>query len=163
MLRTIATHTLTRIARIHSHTNSSTVITKLCEARAQLLQNLKSNSFFWRYLREGEQTGVPRENPRQPARWSVSHIRGDNPTSQTGIEPSPSNIGDKLAWPGTHTAFDPLSYRPPQEEEEEDEEDEEEEDEEGEDDNKGRAYNGTTCRPKGWTMYALPLVSLWLQ
>ena len=33
--------------------------------------------------------------------------------SWTGIEHSPSNIGDKLAWPRVHTTSDPLSYRPP--------------------------------------------------
>ena len=26
-------------------------------------------------------------------------IRGETPTSRTGLEPSPSNTGDKLAWP----------------------------------------------------------------
>ena len=31
--------------------------------------------------------------------------------SRTGIEPSPSNIGDKLAWPRTCIASDPPSYR----------------------------------------------------
>ena len=30
--------------------------------------------------------------------------------SWMGIEPGPSNIGDKLAWPRVHTASDPLSY-----------------------------------------------------
>ena len=40
-------------------------------------------------------------------------IRGDNPTSRTGIEPSSSNTDDKLAWPRTRAASDPLSYRPP--------------------------------------------------
>ena len=29
-----------------------------------------------------------------------------------GIEPSPSNIGDKLAWPRARAESDPLSYRP---------------------------------------------------
>ena len=57
-----------------------------------------------------EQTGVPGENPRQPARWSVSHIRGENRTSWTGIKPWPSNFGDKLAWPRAHAVSDPLSW-----------------------------------------------------
>ena len=30
-----------------------------------------------------------------------------------GIEPSPSNIGDKLAWPRARAVSDPLSHRPP--------------------------------------------------
>ena len=33
----------------------------------QLLQNLNSNFWGRRHLREGEQTVVPRENPQQPA------------------------------------------------------------------------------------------------
>ena len=37
------THTLTWIARIHSHTYINTVITTLCEAPAQLLHNLEWN------------------------------------------------------------------------------------------------------------------------
>ena len=32
--------------------------------------------------RGGEQTGVPRENPRQPVRKSVSQIRGENSLPQ---------------------------------------------------------------------------------
>ena len=32
--------------------------------------------------------------------------------SRMGIEPSPSNIGVKLAWPRARAAPDPLSYRP---------------------------------------------------
>ena len=44
----------------------------------------------------------------------ITYIRGENPTSRTGIEPSPfNNIGDKLAWPRARAAFDPLSYRQP--------------------------------------------------
>ena len=42
------------------------------------------------------------------------YIRWENPTSWTGIEPTSSNIGDKLAWPRACAASDPLSYRPPQ-------------------------------------------------
>ena len=33
--------------------------------------------------------------------------------SWTGIEASPSNIGDKLPWPRARALSDPLSYRPP--------------------------------------------------
>ena len=72
-----------------------------------------SSAIFWRYLREGEQTGVPEEKSRQPACESVSHIRGENPTSWTGLKPSPSNVGDKLAWSRAGAASYPLSYRPP--------------------------------------------------
>ena len=32
--------------------------------------------------------------------------------SWLGLEPSPSNIGDMLAWPRVRAASDPLSYRP---------------------------------------------------
>ena len=39
------------------------------------------------------------------------NVRGENPTSWTGIKPSPSNIGDKLTWPRVHVTPDPLSYR----------------------------------------------------
>ena len=28
-----------------------------------------------------------------------NNLRGENPTSRTGVEPSPFNIGNKLAWP----------------------------------------------------------------
>ena len=41
--RTGATRTLTRLARIHSHTYINTVTTAWCEAPVQLLQNMESN------------------------------------------------------------------------------------------------------------------------
>ena len=60
-----------------------------------------------------------------PAVTSISHIRGENPTSQMVIKPSPSNIHDKLAWSraseraASHPRYRPqqfrncLSYRTP--------------------------------------------------
>ena len=67
----------TWIARIHSHTYIPTIITTLSDAQAQLLQNLGTNFYFegtrGRVGVGGGQTGVPGENPRQPARYSVSH------------------------------------------------------------------------------------------
>ena len=52
------------IARIQSHTYINTATTTLCEAPAQLLQKLESNFCLKAaYLREGEQTEVPGENP----------------------------------------------------------------------------------------------------
>ena len=66
--RELAQHTLTWIAHIDSHTFINTATTTLCEVPAQLLRNLESLFFIWRYLREGEQTGVPGENHRQPVR-----------------------------------------------------------------------------------------------
>ena len=108
-LWTGATRTLTWIARIHSqsHTHINTV-TMMCEVPAQLIHNLESTFYFWR---EGEKTRVPGENPWQPACKSVSHIRGEYPTSWMGLEPSPSNIGDKLAWPRARAMSHPLSLQ----------------------------------------------------
>ena len=45
-LPTGATRTLTWITHVHSHTYINIVTTTLCEAPAQLLQNLESNFFF---------------------------------------------------------------------------------------------------------------------
>ena len=66
--RKLAQHALTWIACIHSHSQSHMHLhqqSTLCEAApAQLLQNLESNFYFeGTGGREGEQTGVPRENP----------------------------------------------------------------------------------------------------
>ena len=41
----------------------------------------------------------PEYPEKTPDSLPVSHIRGVNPASRTGIEPSPSDIGDKLTWP----------------------------------------------------------------
>ena len=65
------------------------------------------------YVRVGEQTGVPAEKTlRQPVRKSVPHniIRGENSLPQPGIEPSPSNIGDKFAW-SECTSSNPLNLQ----------------------------------------------------
>ena len=66
------------------------------------------------YLKNAEQTGVPGETPRQPVRKSVSHIfiRGENSPLRPGIEPSPSNIGDKLnlSW-SERAGSNPLKHR----------------------------------------------------
>ena len=43
----------------------------------------------------GENWSTQRKNPDSlPANWYHIIIRGENPTSHTGLEPSPSNIGD---------------------------------------------------------------------
>ena len=100
-------HALTWIARIHSHTYINTVTTTWCEAPAQLLQKFGIDFYF-------EGTWGRGSKPEYPEKKQlVSHIRGENPTSRLGIEPSPSYIGDKLAWPRVRARYDPLSYRPP--------------------------------------------------
>ena len=54
-------------------------------------------------------------NPEYPekthklVRKSASRIRGKNSPPQPGIEPSPSNIGDQLAW-SERAGSNPLNY-----------------------------------------------------
>ena len=105
------THThMDRTHSLHTLYINTVTITWLVPSASSAIAEFGIKLLFWRYLREGEQTRVPRENPWQPP---VSHIRRENPTSRMGIDPSPSNICDKLAWPRAWAASDPLSYRLP--------------------------------------------------
>ena len=57
----------------------------------------------------------PEKNPDSlPANRYYIIIRGENPASRAGLEPSPSNIGDKLAIPRARAASDPLCFIPTQ-------------------------------------------------
>ena len=83
LMKYIKSHSRCRCAQplcVHARTRmimyALHVTTTLCKAPAQLLQNLES-FLNWRYLREEAQTGVPGENPWQPA------------TSRKGIDPPP--------------------------------------------------------------------------
>ena len=114
----------------HTYTLTSiNTVTTTCKEPAQLLQNLESN--FILKVPERSKPEYPEKPPtacplianhqsqlclsRPGSRMkeeSVSHIWGEKPVSRTGVEPSPSNIGDityKLAWPRarlTHWATD---------------------------------------------------------
>ena len=57
------THTVTWIARIHSHTYINIATTTLCEAPAQLLQNLESNFFFEGTWGRGGKPEYPEKTP----------------------------------------------------------------------------------------------------
>ena len=58
------------------------------------------------YRKQGEQTGVPEENPRQPVRKSVSHIRGEN----SPPNPRPLTLVIiKFAWSESAGSI-PLNY-----------------------------------------------------
>ena len=64
--QSIATRTLTWIARIHTHTYINTITTTLCEAPAQQLQN--RNQMFILKVPEGRGANWrTRRKPRQPA------------------------------------------------------------------------------------------------
>ena len=82
-----------------------------CEAPAQLLQNLESIFYFEGTRGRGSKPDSPGGKPRQPTHLSVSHIRGEIQRPGQGIEPSPTNIGEKLAWPRAHAASDTLRQK----------------------------------------------------
>ena len=106
MSQTGTTRTLTWIAHIHSLTYINTVTTTVYEAPAHL--SLIWNQFF--ILKVPEGGGANRSTRRKKTNSLPTNIRGENPTSRMGIEPSPSSIGDKLAWPRECAASDPQSY-----------------------------------------------------
>ena len=53
----------------------------------------------------GKQTGVPGENLRK----SEPHVKCENSPPHPEMEPSPSNIGDKLPW-SERAGSNPLNY-----------------------------------------------------
>ena len=68
------------------------------KAPAQLLHNLESNFYFEGTWGRGRKPEYPEKTPDSlPAnRYHILIIRGENLTSQMGIEPSPSNIEEKI-------------------------------------------------------------------
>ena len=79
---------------------STQLQTRCCEeAPAQLLQSLDFLIFL--ILCIWGRGGKPEYPEKKPDSLPANryHIRGENPTSRTGIEPSPSNTGEKLIWP----------------------------------------------------------------
>ena len=57
----------------HTYSYINTVTTTLCEVPLSYYIIFGIKFIISRYLREGEQTGVPGEKPQQLARKSVSH------------------------------------------------------------------------------------------
>ena len=77
----------THMDRTYSLTHlQSTQLQPRCTKRQLSYYRIRNQiCIFWRYLREGEQTGVPRKNLCQPAHW---YIIGENLTSWMGIKVS---------------------------------------------------------------------------
>ena len=71
-------------------------VTTMCEAPTRLLQNFESNFYFEGTWGRGSKPEYPEKTPDSLLVIRY-HIRGENPMPRMGIEPSPSNIGDKLA------------------------------------------------------------------
>ena len=107
----LAQHVHSRGSYTFTHTLTSAQSQPLCVKR-QLSYYRIWNQFFC-----FEGTRGRGSKPEHPEKTSDSlpakryHIRGENSKSRAGIKPSPSNIGDKLAWPRACAACDPLSYR----------------------------------------------------
>ena len=81
---------------IHSHTYINT-----CSYN----QNLELNFHFEGTWGRGSKPEYPEKTPDSlPANRYHIIIRIENPASWMRIEPSPSNIGDKLAWPSNPSA-----------------------------------------------------------
>ena len=58
----------------------------------------------------GDKPEYPEKNPdNQPENLYYIIIRGENSQPQQGIEPAPSNIGDKFAW-SERAGSNPLNY-----------------------------------------------------
>ena len=55
---------------IHLHQHSDNHVVR---SASSAITEFGIELLFWRYLKEGEHTGVPGEKPRQPSRQSVSH------------------------------------------------------------------------------------------
>ena len=109
------THTHVDCTHLLTHFTSTQLQPRNC-AKRQLSYYGIWNRIFILKVREGE--GANRSTRRKipdilPANRYHIIIREKNPTSRAGIEPSPCNIGDKLAWPRARAASDPPSYSPP--------------------------------------------------
>ena len=102
------------IVNIHSHMYIYTVTTTLCEAPARLLQNLEPIfSFEGMWGRGIKKPEYPEKNPDSlPAnRYHTLEEKIQRPGRQSGIKPSPSIIGDKLAWPGARVRVWPTELQ----------------------------------------------------
>ena len=110
--RTGATRTLTRIARIHSLTthlhqhNNNHVVRSASSAITSF-----GIDFFFKVPQGAEPNrSSRRKHPDSLPANRYRIVRGENhPTTRTGIEPSPSNIGDKLGWPRARAAWDAMT------------------------------------------------------
>ena len=113
--RELAPHAHSRGSYAFTHTPTSTQLRPRC-AKRQLSYYIIWNSK--NYCQGTGGRGIKPEYPEKPPdslpanRYHV--LEEENPTFRTGIEPSPSTIGEKLAWPRAGAASDPLSHRPPQ-------------------------------------------------
>ena len=113
-------NTLANVDRTQSLTHdlhASTQLQPLCVKRQLSYYRIWNRILFWRYLREGEQTGVPGEKPREPARNGY-HIleekiqrpgRESNPNPPTLVV---SSLGQERAPRLTHRATDRRHYYP---------------------------------------------------
>ena len=109
-------NTLTHVDHMHSLTHLHQQLRPCCgEAPAQLLQNWESNFI----LKVPDGGGVNRSIRRK---FSTAYLligftykrrKFDVPDGSRRLEPSPSNIGDRLTRPRVRAASDTLSYRSP--------------------------------------------------
>ena len=102
----------------HTHLDRSHSLTQLHQRSCNHFVQSASSAItqFGIELGRGSKPEYSDKTPNSlPAnRYHIIIIVGQNPTSRTGLEPSPSDIGDKFLWPRARAASDPLSYRRPQ-------------------------------------------------
>ena len=107
----LAQHAHSRGSHAFTHTLTSTWLQPHCAKRQLSCIRIWNNIFI---LKVPEGGGENRSAWRKPSTACLLlHItnQGRKSTSRTGLEPSPSNVDDKLAWPRACTASDPLSDR----------------------------------------------------
>ena len=107
-----AQHAHSRASHAFTHTLTSTQTQPLCPKR-QLRYYRIWNQIFILKVPEGggSKPEYPEKSPDSLPANRYHNIRGENPTSWTGLEPSPSNIGDRLAWPTAHTKSHPTQLQ----------------------------------------------------
>ena len=93
-----------------THTPTSTQLQPRCAKRQLSYYRMWNQTLFEGTWGRGSKPEYLEKTDSLPANQYYI-FWGENPTSWMEIEPSPSNIGDRISWARARGASDPLSYR----------------------------------------------------